>query len=142
MLAVAVHGGPCHKIYNPYSKSLHVCSKYMDFFLGGASIRGMFLLDSSYLLSCLNIILYHQVGQLRLLHNIYKRREKKVCLHELQSSLGIHLLHQRLFLRRLSSSMLSFNVLTIFLWSQRAEARAFLLEALAFFLLGSISCTV
>jgi hypothetical protein len=71
-----------------------------------------------------------------------EKKEKKVlCIHKLiHSSLGIHLLHHRLFLLWLSSSMLSFNVLIIFLWSRRAEARAFLC-GLAFFL-GSISCTI
>ena len=66
-------------------------------------------------------------------------KEKWVfSIYNFHSSLGIHLLHQKLFLRLLSSSILSFKVLKSFLWSLRAEARAFL-GALAFFL-GSISC--
>ena len=65
-------------------------------------------------------------------------KEKWVfSINNFHSSLGIHLLHQKLFLRLLSSSILSFKVLKIFLWSLRAEARAFL-DALAFFW-GSIS---
>lgn len=67
-----------------------------------------------------------------------KRKRKYVCVYKHHSSLGIHLLHQRLFLWLLSSFMLSFNVLTIFLCSQRAEARAFL-RGLDFFL-GAVSC--
>lgn len=65
-------------------------------------------------------------------------KEKWVfSIYNFHSSLGIHLLHQKLFRRLVSSSILSFKVLIIFLWSLRAEARAFL-GALAFFL-GSIS---
>ena len=70
-----------------------------------------------------------------------KRKFAKYVLYTnyLHSSLGIHLLHHRLFPRRLSSSMLSFNVFKIFRCSLRIEAKAFL-STFAFFF-GSISCT-
>lgn len=74
------------------------------------------------------------------LHKIYNNNGSVVYIYRNYSSLGIHLLHQYLFLCRLSSSTLSFIVQMIFRCTRRADARAFLCT-LAFFE-GSMSCTL
>lgn len=144
LLAVEVHGGLCNCTVKVLNNRNHG-SKYKYLVMQFASRYKYVCIRFQLILSCLNIILYHQRWSIQITtHNLQKRKKSMFFFTNLnQSPLGIHLLHQRLFRRLLISSMLSFNVFKIFLCSRRAEAKAFLPSALAFFLLvGSNSCTL